>query len=238
MYFLAAKASRYVKVVLSGEGADELFGGYNIYREPLALQKVAWIPEKIRRAVSRQARKLPDRRGKSFLIRAGQRVEERFIGNAHIFTDEERRELLKNPTDTPSCQELLRKTYEEAAGLSDPEKMQNIDLKYWLAGDILQKTDRMSMAHSLEVRVPFLDRDVFEAVRTLPPEAKFARMLDNYQPLSLNHANHGGDWKAHDVARSQVEKRNEISREGSEVMGRVIADIIEENVKKGNLRDA
>ena len=139
MYFLAAKASRYVKVVLSGEGADELFGGYNIYREPLALQKVAWIPEKIRRAVSRQAKKLPDRRGKSFLIRAGQRVEERFIGNAHIFTDEERRELLKNPTDTPSCQEFLRKTYEEAAGLSDPEKMQNIDLKYWLAGDILHE---------------------------------------------------------------------------------------------------
>ena len=101
-------------------------------------------------------------------------MEERFIGNAHIFTDEERRELLKNPTDTPSCQEFLRKTYEEAAGLSDPEKMQNIDLKYWLAGDILQKTDRMSMAHSLEVRVPFLDRDVFEAARTLPPEAKFA----------------------------------------------------------------
>lgn len=180
MYFLAAKASRYVKVVLSGEGADELFGGYNIYREPLALQKVAWIPEKIRRAVSRQAKKLPDRRGKSFLIRAGQRVEERFIGNAHIFTDEERRELLKNPTDTPSCQEFLRKTYEEAAGLSDPEKMQNIDLKYWLAGDILQKTDRMSMAHSLEVRVPFLDRDVFEAVRTLPPEAKFAHGKTKY----------------------------------------------------------
>ena len=180
MYFLAAEASRYVKVVLSGEGADELFGGYNIYREPLALQKVAWIPEKIRRAVSRQAKKLPDRRGKSFLIRAGQRVEERFIGNAHIFTDEERRELLKNPTDTPSCQEFLRKTYEEAAGLSDPEKMQNIDLKYWLAGDILQKTDRMSMAHSLEVRVPFLDRDVFEAVRTLPPEAKFAHGKTKY----------------------------------------------------------
>lgn len=138
MYFLAAKASRYVKVVLSGEGADELFGGYNIYREPLALQKVAWIPEKIRRAVSGR-RKTPDPPRQELSDPGRPTVEERFIGNAHIFTDEERRELLKNPTDTPSCQEFLRKTYEEAAGLSDPEKMQNIDLKYWLAGDILQK---------------------------------------------------------------------------------------------------
>ncbi len=70
------------------------------------------------------------------------------------------------------------------------------------------------------------------------PEAKFARMLDNYQPLSLNNANQGGDWRAHNVARSQVEKRNEISKEGSQLMGQVIADIIEENVRKGNLRDA
>lgn len=70
------------------------------------------------------------------------------------------------------------------------------------------------------------------------PEAKYARMLDNYQPLSLNNANQGGDWRTHDVARSQVEKRNEISAEGSRVIGEVIADIIEENVRKGNLRDA
>lgn len=77
--------------------------------------------------------------------------------------------------------------------------------------------------------------DEFEEKKT--PEAKFARMLDNYQPLSLNNANQGGDWRAHNVARSQVEKRNEISEEGSRVMGDVIADIIEENVRKGNLRD-
>ena len=70
------------------------------------------------------------------------------------------------------------------------------------------------------------------------PEAKFARMLDNYQPLSLNNANQGGDWRAHNVARSQVERRNEISKEGSQLMGQVITDIIEENVRKGNLRDA
>ena len=78
--------------------------------------------------------------------------------------------------------------------------------------------------------------DEFEEKKT--PEAKFARMLDNYQPLSLNNANQGGDWRAHNVARSQVEKRNEIAKEGSQVMGQVIADIIEENVRKGNLRDA
>ena len=78
--------------------------------------------------------------------------------------------------------------------------------------------------------------DEFEEKKT--PEAKFARMLDNYQPLSLNNANQGGDWRAHNVARSQVEKRNEISKEGSQVMVQVITDIIEENVRKGNLRDA
>lgn len=162
LYFLSKEAAGHVKVVLSGEGADELFGGYNIYREPEALKKVAWIPFVLRRAVRKLAAKLPDVKGRDFLIRAGMKVEERFIGNAYIYCEKEKAQILKNKVTGPSTQEYLSQFYEELesenrGSLQDMEKMQSIDLNYWLPGDILQKADKMSMAHSLEVRVPFLD---------------------------------------------------------------------------------
>ena len=91
LYFLAEEASRYVKVVLSGEGADELFGGYNIYREPDSLKAVSWIPRGIRRKIGQLAAKLPDIKGRDFLIRAGMSVEERFIGNAYIYREKEKK---------------------------------------------------------------------------------------------------------------------------------------------------
>ena len=124
---------------------------------------------------------------------------------------------------------------EHAWHMAIMEKMQNIYLKYWLAGDILQKTDRMSMAHSLEVRVPFLDRDVFEAARTLPPEAKFARAMDNLQPLLLNDSNDGGDWKEHEVNAEKVYGRQRKTKRGSEKLFEVTDQILKENIAKGNL---
>ena len=194
LYFVAGEAAKQVKVVTSGEGADELFGGYNIYKEPGALRWMKCIPEKLRQKAGRLALRLPKgMKGRNYLIRAGKSVEERFIGNAHIFTNEERRALLKKPTGALSTEELLGPAYAKAAGLKDAEKMQYIDLLYWLQGDILQKADKMSMAHSLELRVPFLDREVFRAVKHLPEKEKircgqtkylFRKTAEKYLPRS------------------------------------------------------
>lgn len=204
LYFLAQEAAKHVKVVLSGEGADELFGGYNIYREPEALKMVGWVPFGIRRAVGRLAAKLPDVKGRDFLIRAGKKVEERFIGNAYIYGEKEKNQILKGGVTGQTTQEYLNPFYKEIENdrffgktdrtkhtekvyriekksgslgkshLQDMEKMQSVDLNYWLPGDILQKADKMSMAHSLEVRVPFLDRNVWALAAGLPKDAKIA----------------------------------------------------------------
>lgn len=172
LYFLAREAARDVKAVVSGEGSDELFGGYRIYCEPGVLNLYQKLPQKFRNKAAQLAQKLPDVKGKNFLIRGSMSVEERFIGNAKIFSYEERCALLKNPPQTVSPAELLENDYRRTRGMRDADRMQEIDLRHWLAGDILLKADRMSMAHSLELRVPFLDREVFALTRRLPGRQK------------------------------------------------------------------
>lgn len=180
LYFVAQEAAKYVKVVMSGEGADELFGGYNIYLEPEALKWISWLPKGFRRKIGDMAKKFPDVRGRDYLIRAGASVEERYIGNASIFSTEERRELLRRDTGAVSTQQLLKDQYHQAACLDPMSKMQQIDLNTWLVGDILQKADKMSMAHSLELRVPYLDRKVFDLVKSLPVKAKVNKHKTKY----------------------------------------------------------
>jgi len=180
-YFVAQEAAKKVKVVVSGEGADELFGGYNIYLEPTDLRWIQRLPGPARKVLAELAGKLPEKiKGRNYLIRAGKDVESRFIGNANIFSNEERRALLREKTDAPSTGELLRETYTKAAGLSDLDKMQYVDLVWWLAGDILPIADKMSMAHSLELRVPYLDREVFRLARKLPVSARINHHQTKY----------------------------------------------------------
>lgn len=181
LYFVAQEAAQQVKVVTSGEGADELFAGYPIYLEPKALRCMRWLPKKSRQRLAQWAHKLPaGTKGRSYLIRSSRDVEERFIGNANIFSAKEREALLKNPGKAVSPAGLLAKKYKRAAHLKDEDKMQYIDLTCWLPGDILQKADKMSMAHSLELRVPFLDRNVFEAARRLPTNKKTKNYTGKY----------------------------------------------------------
>lgn len=176
LYFVDREAAKEVKVVLSGEGADELFGGYNIYLEPEALRKYQKLPKIMRKVLAFTAKRLPKGiKGRSFLIRGSKSVEERFIGNANIFSVEERNRVLKHKNIEAAPQTLTRFYYDKVKKLDDVSKMQYIDLNFWLVGDILLKADKMSMAHSLESRVPFLDKEVFKVARTLSPEEKTMR---------------------------------------------------------------
>lgn len=169
LYFVSNLASGHVKGTMSGEGADEFFGGYNIYREPIDIAKYTnYVPMSIRRLLGSLAGMLPiNIKGKNFLIRAGKTVEERFIGNANIFTPKEVNSLLKNSKNLKP-QDITNPVYKQSAGYDDITKMQHLDTSLWLVGDILLKADKMSMANSLEVRVPFLDKEVFDVARRLP----------------------------------------------------------------------
>ena len=181
LYFLAKEASKSVKVVLSGEGADEIFGGYNIYLEPKALKWSRWIPLGVRKKIAGAAERLPKHmKGRNYLIRAARPLSERYIGNAYIFTADERKQLLKRKKNVPEPKELLREEFDKMSGLPDSDQMQALDLVYWLPGDILLKADKMSMAHSLEVRVPFLDKDVFEVARRIPHSQKTKKYTTKY----------------------------------------------------------
>ena len=174
LYFVCNIASKQLKVVLSGEGADEIFGGYNVYSEPDGTFYDK-IPYPIRHAVGKLASFLPAKKGVNFLIRKGTRLEDRFIGNAYMFTPEERKKLLKTDTNAPSPQEITKPYYDRVKDKDEVTKMQYLDLHLWMAGDILLKADKMSMAHSLELREPFLDKEVMYLAEQIPTKYRVTR---------------------------------------------------------------
>lgn len=175
LYFVCNTAAKHLKVAMSGEGADELFGGYNIYKEPLSVPMYDAIPFPIRRLIGRLAAHLPKRFGVNFLIRRGKRLEERFIGNAYMFTESERKGLLKVSTDAPSPEAVVKPFYDHVSDKDPVTKMQFVDINAWMVGDILLKADKMSMANSLEVRVPFLDMEVMHVAERIPMKYRVNR---------------------------------------------------------------
>ncbi|MGN0642467.1 MAG: asparagine synthase (glutamine-hydrolyzing) [Huintestinicola sp.] len=177
LYFVCNKASEYVKVVLSGEGADEIFGGYNVYKEPLGSHAYKSLPKFIRKGIGSVAEKLPAKRGVNFLVRNGKDLEERFIGNAYMFTPKERKALLKIKTDAPDPTAITMPFYDKVKDKDPITKMQYLDLHLWMTGDILLKADKMSMANSLELRVPFLDKEVMALAEQIP--AKYRVSTEN-----------------------------------------------------------
>lgn len=187
LYFVDQLAAKHVKAVLSGEGADEFFGGYRVYQAPLATQKLQWVPRPLLRGAAHLLRAL-GMRGANYLMRASETVEDWYYTNANgvAFSPEERVRILKElPQNLPTPQQLAAPIYAEAARNDQVTRMEYVDMHFWLVGDILLKTDKMSMAHSLESRVPFLDNEVFATAAALPLELK---VTDEQTKVALRRA--------------------------------------------------
>ncbi|WP_373122731.1 asparagine synthetase B family protein, partial [Mycobacterium marinum] len=181
LFFVAREARKHVKVVLSGEGADELFGGYTIYREPLSLKPFDYLPRPLRRSMGKVSKPLPEgMRGKSLLHRGSLTLEERYYGNARSFSDAQLQDVLPGFRPQWTHTDVTAAVYAGSAGWDPVARMQHIDLFTWLRGDILVKADKMTMANSLELRVPFLDPEVFAVAARLPLQAKITRTTTKY----------------------------------------------------------
>lgn len=180
LFFVCQIASEKVKAVLSGEGADEIFGGYNIYHNPADMASYFKIPRPIRKAVGAVAEKLPHKHGINYLIRGSKDLDERFIGNAYIFSEKERKDILSIKTNAPNAMAITKPFYDKVRDQDQVTQMQYIDLHLWMTGDILLKADKMSMAHSLELRVPFLDRKVMELAEQIPVKDRVTETETKY----------------------------------------------------------
>ena len=180
LFFVCQIASEKVKAVLSGEGADEIFGGYNIYHNPADMASYFKIPRPIRKAVGAVADKLPHKHGINYLIRGSKDLDERFIGNAYIFSEKERKDILSIKTNAPDAMAITKPFYDKVRDQDQVTQMQYIDLHLWMTGDILLKADKMSMAHSLELRVPFLDRKVMELAEHIPVKDRVTETETKY----------------------------------------------------------
>ena len=178
LYFLTKKAAEQVKVVLSGEGADELFGGYYYYQDPLALQKYQKLPKSLRKGIAKIAEKLPEgTHGKRFLVRGAQTIDEYYIRNNYNFNWRERSKYLNPDIPAPDPAVFTKPFFDDCKGEDDITRMQYVDMKTWLVQDILVKADRMSMANSLELRVPFLDKKMLEVALSIPSRYRVSKDL-------------------------------------------------------------
>lgn len=182
LYFLSELVKdNGVIVVLSGEGADEIFGGYEWYDLDSGQKKLRSMPNFIVKAAAAIAKHLPEFHGKTTLLRAGRPVEETFIGEAFIFEENEAKDLLMPKYhNSKTVREITQPVYDMVKGKDDVTKKQLIDIKLFMEGDILQKADKMSMAHSLELRVPFLDKEVMKVGEGIGSEQKIANGTTKY----------------------------------------------------------
>ncbi|MDU0478094.1 asparagine synthase (glutamine-hydrolyzing) [Staphylococcus chromogenes] len=197
LYFVAQEARKHVKVVLSGEGSDELFGGYTIYKEPLSLAPFEKIPAPLRRGLGALGNRLPDgMKGKSLLQRGSMTMEERYYGNARSFNFEQMQRVIPWAREDWDHREVTAPIYAKSRHMDPVARMQHLDLFTWMRGDILVKADKITMANSLELRVPFLDKVVFEAAESIPHDLKIAhgttkyalrRAMENIVPAHVLH---------------------------------------------------
>ncbi len=188
IYLICEEAAKHLKVVLSGEGSDELFGGYRVYDEQRWSGRIFALPGFMKSFLSWLAGLLPEgAKGKNLLLRGTTPLEQRYVGNAFVFGEKDKQGILQQVDPGVHFSQKTAPIYKRAEenGLSAMLKMQYVDMNTWIRGDILVKGDRLAMAHSLEARVPFLDREVFDFAATLTDKDKLNKGTTKY---ILRHA--------------------------------------------------
>ncbi|WP_418968513.1 asparagine synthase (glutamine-hydrolyzing) [Alloscardovia omnicolens] len=181
LYFLARMAKEHVKVVLSGEGADELFAGYNEYEMPLLNRMYRVLPFWLRHWLYKKTKDLPHFHGKTIITKFGEKVEDAYIGLAKIMSDDEANDLLQQAYKNPvKASDLTKKYYDDVKDMDDISKRIYLDMNMWIVEDILLKADKMTMANSLELRVPLLDKEMWNLARRIPPQYKVHNTLTKY----------------------------------------------------------
>lgn len=175
LYFLAELASRDVRVALSGEGADELFAGYQAYGMNTNSKMVKVVAEGLKKLPKGMRYKIGrGLKGKTFrgalhLYTSLAPAEDFFIGQAKVFEEEEAVDYLQPTYQTsPSVKEIVQVHYDQVQDMSEIKKMQYLDMHQWMPKDILLKADKLSMASSLEVRVPLLDKELMKVSEQVP----------------------------------------------------------------------
>ena len=181
LYFLSKLASEQVKVVLSGEGADELFAGYNEYADALPQRIYRKLPFSLRHKLYLKYKDRKHFRGQTIILKYGQKVEDRYIGPAEIMTDELANSLVTSKyKNAETSRDLTKKYYDEVKNMDDVSKRLYLDMKMWIVEDILLKADKMTMANSIELRVPLLDKKMWELARTIPVRHKVHNEITKY----------------------------------------------------------
>lgn len=252
LYFVARLASRDLKVVLSGEGADEFFGGYNYYREEVDYKFYNKIPYSVRHLIGKVASIFPEGRGFNFLVRRGEKLENSYIGVNRNFSSKMAKKVLNKNYDLKAI-DVTKDVYNEFKGYSNIDKMQAIDINFWLMKDILLKADRMTMASSIEGRVPFIDKEVFKVASSLPFDYKVTKEntkvalreaskevipTEAYKKKKLGFPVPVREWIKEGDFKEEVEKtlNNEIAQKyfNIKIINKMLSDHI--NGKKDNYR--
>ncbi|QPK93648.1 asparagine synthase (glutamine-hydrolyzing) [Actinomyces sp. zg-332] len=181
LYFLSKLAREHVKVVLSGEGADELFAGYNEYELPWLQRTYAKLPFFIRKFLFNITRNTNHFHGKTIITKFGQKLEDSYIGQAKIMSDEQANDILTpDYKNNVRMTDLTRKYYEDVKDMDEVSKRIYLDMNMWIIDDILLKADKMTMANSIELRVPLLDKEVWNVARKIPTKYKVHKTTTKY----------------------------------------------------------